>query len=321
MNGIEISASYVTLDLAGFENACPGSCTGSGASLDGGATGAGLGIQALSSARFVTIRNGIARNMKLDGVGVEGDGTVEGIVARHNARYGISSVESIHVIHSSSIENGINGFDVDEGSIIEGCTAKRSFQLGVEIDGDGALVRGTVSRNNGARGFKIVAGSKFGKDNVSTGNGAPDDCGGGICTERRRYYLTQDEFNGSDADDPSTCAPGFHFASLWEILEPSSLSYDTQLGTSFQSGGDSGSGPPASLSPGWIRTGFFADAVGLAGNGNCYAWTSSSGSDAGTAVRLSSDWPIDAVSISTPWIGEASVCSDTHGVCCIEADL
>jgi hypothetical protein len=65
----------------------------------------------------------------------------------------------------------------------------------------------------------------------------------------RKYYLTQTTHTGGQS--LSACAEGYHMASLWEILDPSNLSYDTSLGFTLA---DSGSGPPAS-SLGWIRTG------------------------------------------------------------------
>jgi hypothetical protein len=67
----------------------------------------------------------------------------------------------------------------------------------------------------------------------------------------RKFYLTQDGYDGSQA--LSACAQGYHMASLWEILDPSNLSYDTSLGATVA---DSGSGPPNGS--GWIRTGFIA---------------------------------------------------------------
>lgn len=65
----------------------------------------------------------------------------------------------------------------------------------------------------------------------------------------RKFYLTRDRYDGSHA--LSACADGYHMASLW-ILDPSNLSYDTNLGISLA---DAGFGPPV-VAPGWIRTGF-----------------------------------------------------------------
>jgi hypothetical protein len=232
VTGIEISSSYVTLDLGGFEIAGPGSCTGTAAALSCGPIGVADGVSALASARHVTIRNGTVRNMSRDGIGIEADGTVENIFARHNARHGIGSVESVHVTDSSAIENGDDGFDLDEGSIVDGCTAKGNFQHGIEIDDDGGVVYGTVSRGNGARGFNIVAGSRFGKDNLSSGNGAEDSCGGRFCSARKRFYVGG-SFEYGTLVPSSFCDPGFRLLREFELFDGHLARYEGELTSSI----------------------------------------------------------------------------------------
>jgi hypothetical protein len=107
----------------------------------------------------------------------------------------------------------------------------------------------------------------------------------------RRYYLTQSTYNGADADGTDgngagVCAEGYHFASLWEILDPSNLKYDTDLGMVR---GDSGQGPPTYLG-GWVRTGYVSDYSGVPGWTNCSAWTSSASARSGTYAYLPRDW-------------------------------
>ena len=225
VTGIEISSSYVTLDLGGFQIAGPVSCSGTGIDLTCSARGTSDGVLALSSARYVTIRNGTVRNMSRDGVGIEADGTVEGIVARHNSRHGIASSQSVHARHSQAIENGDDGFDLDQGSIVDGCTATGNWQHGVEIDAEGGVVYGTVSRGNGARGLNIVAGSRFGKNNVSTGHAFPDSCGGRFCSERKRVYMAGSFLPGVSATS-SACDPGFRMAGPNELVEGRLANYD-----------------------------------------------------------------------------------------------
>jgi len=107
----------------------------------------------------------------------------------------------------------------------------------------------------------------------------------------RGYYLTQGTYNGADADGTDgngagVCAEGYHFASLWEILDPSNLKYDTDLGMVRD---DSGQGPPTYLG-GWVRTGFGSSTSSTAGKGNCNAWDSGSSGDYGTYAYLPRDW-------------------------------
>jgi hypothetical protein len=115
---------------------------------------------------------------------------------------------------------------------------------------------------------------------------------------RRSFYLTVSTYAGADADGSdqngaAVCAIGFHFASMWEILDVSSLRYDTTKGYVRP---DSGQGPPSNTS-GWIRTGYNSSSVqtnsnakGDAGLVNCSAWESSSSLHDGTRAWLSRCW-------------------------------
>ena len=56
---------------------------------------------------------------------------------------------------------------------------------------------------------------------VSLGQNTPIDT-------RRSFYLTKATHKGFAGE--TACALGYHMASLWEIHEPSNLSYNTTLG-------------------------------------------------------------------------------------------
>ena len=99
----------------------------------------------------------------------------------------------------------------------------------------------------------------------------------------RQYYVTTAYHLGGDAKN--ACAAGYHMASLWEILDPSNLEYNTTLGDAND---DSGQGPPTYS--GWVRTGYNSSSANIAGQGNCNTWTSSSPSDYGTLAYLPNDW-------------------------------
>ncbi len=114
-------------------------------------------------------------------------------------------------------------------------------------------------------------------------------------TGMRRYYLTEDSFRGgdenlleeSDAEDAGACTLGYHMASMWEILDPSALRYNPNLGDGND---DSGMGPP-SYTPGWIRTGYqMTDTAIIPGKANCGAWQENDGY--GTIVNLPADWDV-----------------------------
>lgn len=139
--------------------------------------------------------------------------------------------------------------------------------------------------------------------------GAPGPPGG--CAPRR-YFLTKIEFTGSTADE--ACPVGFHFASLWEILDTTALEYDQTLGPVAA---DSGHGPPVlGLGYGWARTGGGPSGGGGPGNGNCDLW-SAVPDGFGTIVRLEDDWEQPATEIS-PWTATEVACSGRHSVWCVE---
>jgi len=110
----------------------------------------------------------------------------------------------------------------------------------------------------------------------------------GVPVRPRRYYLTVGGSSGGEA--LAACATGFHMASLFEILDPTQLQYDSDPGRAFHPPDtDQGAGPPTSIS-GWVRTGSLSALTGGPGGANCFSYSSSSSSDSGTAVFLSAGW-------------------------------
>jgi hypothetical protein len=79
------------------------------------------------------------------------------------------------------------------------------------------------------------------------------------------FYLTNFSRNANQV--LTACAAGYHMASLWEIYDPSNLTYDTSHPEAYVKA-DSGQGPP-SLWYGWVRTGFDNSASSKPGAGNC----------------------------------------------------
>ena len=123
-----------------------------------------------------------------------------------------------------------------------------------------------------------------------------------------QYYLTDDLYSADQA--LSACAPGYHMASLWEILDTSNLHYNTSLGRTSD---DSGHGPP--YGSGWIRTGASSGSGGP-GTANCQAWTSSLSADIGTTVSLASDWTAGEEDL-LGWAADSTNCSLKRSVWCV----
>jgi hypothetical protein len=129
--------------------------------------------------------------------------------------------------------------------------------------------------------------------------------------------------NHDGAQAPTACATGFHMASLWEILDPSHLAYDTILGGTAP---DSGEGPPSAGGGGnffgWIRTGTSSHGFGGPGSQNCKAYTSNVGGDLGTLIWPSQFWNNSPANPTVEnlgfWLAFDGTCSAARKVWCVE---
>ncbi len=130
-------------------------------------------------------------------------------------------------------------------------------------------------------------------------------------TTMRPYYLTKDPVSNA-AQALTACAVGYHMASLWEILDPSRLTYNTALGAAQD---DSGQGPPSFLG-GLVRTGYGSDNGTTPGQANCNAWTSNNPSHYGTYVQLPRNWSVGSEDLNV-WEVGITFCSTPVRVWCV----
>jgi hypothetical protein len=137
----------------------------------------------------------------------------------------------------------------------------------------------------------------------------------------RHYYLTDTLHTGDNV--VNACAPGYHFASVWEIADPSSLKYDTTWGLTSP---DSGSGPPVAIDLfgvyhvlGWVRTGYTDTILDTPGQANCAGWTSSGSRASGTVANLPSSWDAGEQDIGV-WNVGISACNYSLSVWCVQDD-
>jgi hypothetical protein len=124
----------------------------------------------------------------------------------------------------------------------------------------------------------------------------------------RQFYLTKNTYIGREA--PDACEKGYHFASLWEILDPSNFKYNTTLG---QERPDSGSGPVTYR--GWIRTGYTNNSDNTVGRANCMGWNNIMGY--GTTVQLPNTWDAGWSDIHI-WSANIYTCGEANRVWCVE---
>jgi hypothetical protein len=138
----------------------------------------------------------------------------------------------------------------------------------------------------------------------------------------RQFYLTYSTYQAGGAR--TACAEGYHFASIWEIADPSALEYNTGLGAT---GTDSGEGPPtqiwlfggSSVALGWVRTGYGVGSWDTVGQANCSGWGTSDGLAWGTMANLPSDWTAGEQDIGV-WNTEVRTCNSTLRVWCVQDD-
>lgn len=128
------------------------------------------------------------------------------------------------------------------------------------------------------------------------------------------FYLT--DANVATNQALTACAPGFHMASFWEIVDPSNLTYAFDHPDAHTKS-DSGYGPPSGWY-GWVRTGNDSSTFDAAGQGNCATWTSTSPDSYGPSVRLPLSWETPPGEIGNIWDSESFSCSFTGPVWCVQ---
>jgi len=131
-------------------------------------------------------------------------------------------------------------------------------------------------------------------------------------TPGRHFYVTYETYTTNTA--LAACSPGYHMASLWEILDVSDLAYDSTQPPA-KTVPDSGYGPPSNWY-GWVRTGNVASSDSTAGTGNCQNWSSVSANDYGVAVKLANTWETAPGHI-LGWEATSFTCDTAAPVWCV----
>jgi hypothetical protein len=168
LNAVVISASWVTLDLGGFEIAGPGTCTGIAGGLSCTVSNSTNGVVVGGLTTGVRVLNGTVRGFGANGVDL-GNGTAERLRVSENAAGGISTTfSSANVIDSFVDRNRGTGIQNILG-IVRGCTVSRNF--GVGISGSASLIEANMVRGNGTIGINGGPRSLV-RNNVVTGNTA-----------------------------------------------------------------------------------------------------------------------------------------------------
>lgn len=245
--------------------------------IQGPATGSGTGIRGESGASAITIRNGSVNSMGGDAIDIGGSAVIESV---------------------NALGSGGDGFDVNQTSLVRDCRIVGNAGYGIRFSDESSFYRGNVFAAN-ATGSVLLG--RAGGSNL---------CDDALCSsvDRRRYYVTSGSYQGSAAGAPGVCAPGFHFASFFELVDPSSRIYDESLGLSL------GTGVPIGAL-GWFEVGTTLSDPSL----RCSGWSTNAGTGFGAQLAFgdltSSGPPTPAAS---PWTASLVPCSPSLRVWCAE---
>lgn len=189
----------------------------------------------------------------------------------------------------------------------------KTIEIQITANRLGAVILGAVLILTALLGYLALAGG-----NARAGGEASPGAASVALDSPRQYYLTATSYKGLGSAD--ACASGYHFASLWEILDTSNLRYASNHPNAYVGEADQGSGPPTGSNGqpryGWVRTGQNASTVNTAGVANCQNWTSEEANEYGTLVGLNPTWT-SASNIFT-WKVSTATCSTLQRVWCVE---
>jgi hypothetical protein len=160
-----------------------------------------------------------------------------------------------------------------------------------------------------------VNGECVGPEAVGRGSLSLEGDEGVTATGQGTRHVYATEYNFYPDEALAACGPGYHMASLWEILDTSNWVYDYDHPAAHVQD-DSGRGPPSRWY-GWIRTGYWSSGDTAPGTGNCLAWSSRSDNEHGTLVRLSGTWETEPGEILT-WDAYSIHCDSIAPVWCVK---
>lgn len=163
--GIEITTSYVTVDLNGFTLFGPG-----------GGSGTGDGIRATATRSDIVVKNGTVRAMGSGGIRLAG---------------GQGRVENVH-----ASRNNDDGIQLGSHGMVRNCTASANGDIGIIVSTGGSLIENKSRQNGFASGFG--GGLGLGEGGIAIGNTSRDNTGEGLVTNRAATIVNNSFYNNSE---------------------------------------------------------------------------------------------------------------------------
>ncbi len=278
VDGLVIHVPGVTIDLNGLRISSTFNC--------GEGCGLGDGVGVVSVDGKVKVMNGEVSGFAFGGVDLGPFSHVEGLL--------VSAI-------------GGDAIALGGSSLALGNRVTSIGKSGLAFKGPlPGIYRDNVLVNTGKDGSGATA-----VEGISHATGG-NFCEDGSCSTRgaRRYYRAV----GGQGNVPlARCDPGFHFATLFELLQTTGIEFDPVRSGVF---GTSDGFPQTGLE-GWVRTGGFSLVGRTPGRATCARWTSNSENDSGTTAQLLDDWSLSPENPGR-WVTSVDTCNRSKNVWCIE---
>jgi len=187
-NGITIEADNVALDLNGHAIIGPGRAAGT----------TGHGIYVPGPAKYnIAIRNGTARDWRLDGIGAFSayNSQFEALRCYNNGSVAIAAGYGCKVNGNTCLENGGDGIDALNGSTVSGNTCSTNVDDGIYAHYACTVSGNTCSYNTGD-GIQVSGDCRV-VDNTCDGNGYNGD-GAGILATGSENRITNNHCTDND---------------------------------------------------------------------------------------------------------------------------
>lgn len=205
-DGILVSTSSVSIDLAGFEIAGPVVCAGSPLAC-APATGTGSGVErTLATNRGISVRNGTITGMGTYGVRLAEQAEATNLRVRSNGIDGIQVGNSSIVSGNTAQGNGRAGILAGNGSTISGNTAQGNGEDGI-VSNFGSTVSGNTTFLNEDDGMIVGSGSTI-SGNTAYQNGNDGIQGTSACTIIGNTAYDNGDSTSAELDDGIECSAG-----------------------------------------------------------------------------------------------------------------
>lgn len=194
VDGINVTASGVTIDLNGFEIAGPFACVGNGATLVCSDAAAGFSAIDAGFSDRIEVHSGRLRGFPDKGLDADEHVRVHDLVVSENGLGGIELGDFGAIRDSTASRNGGVGVFSGSSCALEGVIANENLGNGIDVN-NGCTVRGVSSWFNGGDGIQLSFGGVLDESSAYINGGDGAEVRGGTLVRASAFYR-----NGSSTD-------------------------------------------------------------------------------------------------------------------------